>query len=462
VKLSFHGADRAVTGSCHMLECLNRRILVDCGMLQGSHELAEENADAFDFDPASIDHVLLTHAHLDHCGRLPLLAKRGFRGEVIATSATRELARLVLLDAAHLQEEEARRQAYQGRRRGENGRPAPLYGIPDALNCLDRFGRTAQYEQPIELAPGLRATFFDAGHILGSASIRIEVNEGGKLRSVLFSGDIGSSGRPLLRPPAPPARADFIVMETTYGDRLHRSFSDSTEELYAAISSAFARGGNVIIPTFALERAQEIIYVLHDGVERSRLPPALQVFLDSPMAISATEIFERHSECLVPAVARLFREGSDPLHVANLHLARETADSMAINRITGGAIIMAGSGMCTGGRIRHHLRHNLWRKESAVIFVGFAAAGTIARQIIDGAKHVRLFGEEIPVRSAIHTINGFSAHADQRELLAWHGGIGGCQTTFLVHGEEPVMKQFADRLKGDRVVMPGLGETFDL
>jgi metallo-beta-lactamase family protein len=197
-------------------------------------------------------------------------------------------------------------------------------------------------------------------------------------------------------------------------------------------------------------------------VERSRLPPAVQVFLDSPMAISATEIFERHSECLDPAVARLFREGSDPLHVPNLHFARQTADSMAINRITGGAIIMAGSGMCTGGRIRHHLRHNLWRKESAVIFVGFAAAGTIARQIIDGAMHVRLFGEEIPVRGAIHTINGFSAHADQRELIAWRGGISGCEITFLVHGEEPVMKQFADRLEGDRVEMPRLGETFDL
>jgi metallo-beta-lactamase family protein len=250
-------------------------------------------------------------------------------------------------------------------------------------------------------------------------------------------------------------------MEATYGDRLHRTFNDSTEELYSAICTTLARGGNVIIPTFALERAQEILYVLHQGLERSRLPPAVQVFLDSPMAISATEIFARHPECLDPAVVRLFREGSDPLHLSNLHFARDAADSMAINRIGGGAIIMAGSGMCTGGRIRHHLRHNLWRKESAVIFVGFAASGTIARQIIDGATQVRLFGESIPVRSTIHTINGFSAHADQRELLAWRGGIGGCETTFLVHGEEPVMKQLADRLQG-RVEMPRLREAFDL
>lgn len=462
MKLSFHGADRGVTGSCHMLECADRRILVDCGMFQGSRELSEENADAFEFDPSAIDYVLLTHAHLDHCGRLPLLAKRGFRGEVIATSATRELARLVLVDAAHLQEEDARREGLHRRRRGEDRTPEPLYGIVDALNCLDRFGRTAEYDKPFQLAPGIHVTFFDAGHILGSASIRIETGDGGQARSILFSGDIGNTGRPLLRPPAPPPRADFVVMESTYGDRLHRSVGDSIEEFYDAISSTFARGGNVIIPTFALERAQELLYFLHQGVKRSRLPPAVQVFLDSPMAISATEVFGRHSECLDPAVAHLFRDGGDPFQLPNLHLARETADSTAINRITGGAIIMAGSGMCTGGRIRHHLQHNLWRKEAAVIFVGFAAAGTIARQIIDGAKHVRLFGEEIPVRSAIHTINGFSAHADQRELLAWHARIGGCETTFLVHGEESTMKQLAERLQGCRVEMPRLGETFEI
>ncbi len=443
-----------------MLECLNRRILIDCGMFQGSRELSEENSVAFDFDPAAIDYVLLTHAHLDHCGRLPLLAKRGFRGEVIATPPTRELARLVLVDAAHLQEEEARRNDHPGRRPG--GGTAPLYTILDAFNCLDRFGRAVEYEQPVELAPGLRATFFDAGHILGSASIRIDVNEGDKVRSVLFSGDIGNTGRPLLRPPAPPAHADFVVMESTYGDRLHRTFEASIEEFYEAICSAFARGGNVVIPTFALERAQEILYVLHQGVERSRLPPAAQVFLDSPMAISATEIFERHSECLNPEAARMFRQGADPLHLANLHFVREAADSIALNRITGGAIIMAGSGMCTGGRICHHLQHNLWRKEAAVIFVGFAAAGTIARRIIDGAEHVRLFGEDVPVRSTIHTINGFSAHADQRELLAWRSGIGGCKTTFLVHGEESTMKQLAEHLQSYRIETPQLGEAFEL
>ena len=461
MRLSFHGADRGVTGSCHMLECLDRRILIDCGLFQGGREFAEENAAAFGFDPSTIDHVLLTHAHLDHCGRLPLLAKRGFHGEVITTSASRELTRVVLLDAAHLQEEEAGHLAHQDRRRASDRAPMPLYGILDALNCLDRFGRTAEYNQPLQIAPGIRVTFFDAGHILGSASIQVDVTEGNQIRSLLFSGDIGNAGRPLLRAPSPPAQAEVVVMESTYGNRLHRSFGDSVEEFYASICSALARGGNVLIPTFALERAQEILYVLHQGIERSRLPPAVQIFLDSPMAVSATEIFERHSECLDPAAAHLF-QGGDPFHLPNLHFTREVADSIALNRITGGAIIMAGSGMCTGGRIRHHLRHNLWRKESAIIFVGFAATGTIARQIIDGAKHVRLFGEEIPVCSAVHTINGFSAHADQRELLAWRGGIAGCKTTFLVHGEEQAMKELAAHLKDGRVEMPRFGEAFEL
>ncbi|WP_338827107.1 MBL fold metallo-hydrolase [Bradyrhizobium sp. 27S5] len=462
MKLSFHGADRAVTGSCHLLECLNRRILIDCGLFQGSRDVGEENAADFGFDPATIDYVLLTHAHLDHCGRLPLLVKRGFKGEVITTSASRELSRLVLVDAAHLQEEEARRRTRQRRRRGEEDAPPPLYTFLDAFNCLDRFGRTAEYGQPLQLASDLRATFFDAGHILGSASILIEVGDHGGTRSILFSGDLGNAGRPLLRPPQPPARADIVVMESTYGDRPHRSIGDSIEELHGAISSTLSRGGNVIIPTFALERAQEILYILRQSVERSRLPPTMQVFLDSPMAIEATEIFKRHFECLSSEAASLFREGQDPLHLANLHLVRESADSVAINRISGGAVIMAGSGMCTGGRIRHHLRHNIWRKEAAIIFVGFAASGTIARQIIDGAKSVRLFEEDIPVRSTIYTINGFSAHADQSELLAWRRRIEGCETTFLVHGEEPAMQLLSDQLSGQRVEAPRRGDVFDL
>jgi metallo-beta-lactamase family protein len=460
MKLSFHGADLGVTGSCHLLETSGRRILVDCGMLQGSRELDEENAEPFGFDPAAIDTVLLTHAHLDHCGRLPLLYAKGFRGEIIATAATRELARLVMLDSAHLQEEDARRRA-RGHRRagGEDG--APLYSVLDAVNSLDRFGRVAEYAKPIDFAPGVTATFHDAGHILGSASVLVTATELGRARRLLFSGDLGNAGRPLLRPPAPPHAADVVVMEATYGDRLHRPYAQSVEELYEAISATFQRGGNVVIPTFALERAQEILFFLKRGAEMSRVPPAMQVFLDSPMAISATQIFEHHPECYEPEVRELFREGRDPFALANLHMTRDSQDSIAINRITGGAVIMAGSGMATGGRVRHHLKHNIWREECGVIFVGFAARGTPARRIIDGAKQVRLLGEDVAVRAHIHTINGFSAHADQRELVAWRTSIAEAETTFIVHGEPPAMQALGRLLPG-RVEMPALHQSFDL
>lgn len=461
MKISFHGADRGVTGSCHRVECAGKNILIDCGLYQGGRELDEENSEPFGFDPASIDCVLLTHAHLDHCGRLPLLVKRGFRGEIITTAASRELARVVMLDSAHLQEEEAQYRSRKGARQGAQATPTPLYTTLDALNTLDYFGRTVEYGQTFSIAPGVRATFLDAGHILGSATVILDLDETGKTCTVAFSGDLGNAGRKLLRDPVPPLRADVVVMETTYGDRLHKPLADSIEELYQAITDTFRRGGNVIIPTFALERAQELLYYLREGVEQGHLPHSMQVFLDSPMAISATEIFKHHPECYEDATAALFRKGHDPFHLPGLHFTRETADSMAINRIVGGAVIMAGSGMCTGGRVRHHLKHNLWREDSSVVFVGFAAEGTLARHIIDGAKSVRILGEDIAVKARIHTINGFSAHADRDELLAWHGRIKPGRT-FLVHGEEAVMKAFAGLLKSTQVEMPTRGQVFEL
>ncbi len=461
MRLSFHGADRDVTGSCHLVECGGRRILVDCGLYQGGRELDEENAEPFGFDAARIDCVLLTHAHLDHCGRLPLLVKRGFRGEIVTTAATRELARVVMLDAAHLQEEEAARKARHAARRGQGAAARPLYTALDALNTLEYFGRTAVYGEAFEIAAGVRATFYDAGHILGSASVRLELEEGGQRRSVTFSGDLGNAGRPLLRAPVVPPRADVLVMETTYGDRLHKPLAPSVEELYTAVDDTVRRGGNVVVPTFALERAQELLYFLREGVDEGRLPRSMQVFLDSPMAISATEIFERHPECYDARTAAWFRDGRDPFAVPGLHFTRESAASMALNRIAGGAVILAGSGMCTGGRVRHHLKHNLWRKDCAVVFVGYAARGTLARRIVDGAESVHLFGEEIPVRARIHTINGFSAHADRDELLDWHRRADP-DRTFLVHGDEDVMRAFAARLGDARIEMPRLGESFDL
>ena len=462
MKLSFHGADHDVTGSCHMVECAGKRILIDCGLFQGGRELAEENAEPFGFDPAAIDFLLLTHAHLDHCGRLPLLVKKGFRGEIITTAASRELARLVMLDSGHLQEEEAKNNARHNARRGNRKENiAPLYTEIDALNCLDYFGRTAGYDTPLELVSGMRATFLDAGHILGSACIYLELTENGHRQTVLFSGDLGNNNKPIVRDPSSPPKANVVVMETTYGDRLHKPVDQSVEELYAAITDTFWRGGNVIIPTFALERAQEILFFLREGVEKSLLPRSMQVFLDSPMAISATTIFERHPECYDEETAKIFREGHDPLSLPGLHFTRETQESIAINRIGGGAVIMAGSGMCTGGRVRHHLKHNLWRADSSIVFVGYAANGTLARRIIDGATRVHLYGEEIPVAASIHTINGFSAHADQAELLAWQRKTAP-ERTFLVHGEQETMLSFSKLLNNTQVEMPAPHQAFEL
>lgn len=462
LKISFHGADRSVTGSCHLVECAGKRILIDCGLYQGSRELNQENAAPFVFDAASIDYVLLTHAHLDHCGRLPLLAKRRFRGEIITTSASRELAQLVMLDAAHLLEEDARHRARRSGQGGANGdTTSPLYSTLDALNCLDNFGRTATYSEVLDVTPGVKATFIDAGHILGSASIFLQLAEQSHSTSVLFSGDLGNAGRLLLRSHATPPHADNVVMETTYGDRLHKSLGPSIDELFEAVTETFKRGGNVIIPTFALERAQELLYFLREGISKGRLAESTQVFLDSPMAISATEIFRHHPECFEPATAKLLQGAHDPFDLPGLHFTRESTESVALNSIRGGAIIMAGSGMCTGGRVRHHLQHNLDRENSAIVFVGYAAAGTLARRIIDGAKQVRIFGEDVAVRARIYTINGFSAHADQAELLAWQSQTG-AKRTFLVHGEQDSMSQFAAHLGDSQVEMPMQNQSFDL
>lgn len=461
--ISFHGAARDVTGSCHLVECNGTRILIDCGMFQGSRELDEDNAEDFGFDPAEIDFLLLTHAHLDHCGRIPLLDDRGFKGEIIATAATRELARLVMLDAAGLQEEEAR---YRNRRAAKRGKPGfevePLYTVLDALNALEHFGRVAHYNQPLQLASGIRATFLDAGHILGSACIVLELTEGSTRRRVLFSGDLGLSARPILRDPAAPPEVDVVIMESTYGDRQHKQLQPSIEEFYEAIAATVRRGGNVVIPTFALERAQEILFYLHAGREEGRLPKTLQVFLDSPMAISATQIFKRHPECYDAETAELFRTGRDPFLFPGLHFTRETTESMAINKVAGGAVILAGAGMCTGGRVRHHLRHNLGRAQCSVVFVGYAAHGTLARQIVDGARTVSIFGDDYPVKARVHTIGGFSAHAGQTELLAWHRQTGNPGKTFLVHGEPESMATLGRLLDHTNVKMPEVGQRFEL
>ena len=463
MQIEFHGANKNVTGSCHLVICNGRKLLVDCGMFQGGRDMDEENRNDFGFDPASIDFLILTHAHLDHCGRIPLLVKRGFKGKIVCTPATRELAKLVMLDSARIQEEEAKYKAKKARRKGKKTDDIqPLYDTLDALNSLDYFTDITGFETCHELVEGICITFHDAGHILGSASVSMDLEENGKKKRILFSGDLGYSGRVILRDPAKPPESDVVVMETTYGDRLHKQLEPSIEELYEAIRKTLARGGNVLIPSFALERAQEILYYLREGIEDNKLPENMQVFLDSPMAISATQIFRRHPECYDAEAMDIFRSGQDPFSLPGLHFTRETAESMAINKITGGAVIIAGSGMCTGGRIKHHLKHNLWRDETSVVFVGYAAMGTLARRIIDGEKTVRIFGNEVTVHADIYTIGGFSAHADQQELLSWHSKAGNPETTYLVHGEEDSMNVFTGLLKQTQVIIPDSHQSFRL
>jgi metallo-beta-lactamase family protein len=463
MKLSFHGAAGGVTGSCHLLECNGKKVLIDCGLFQGGRETEEENAQAFGFEASEIDYLLLTHAHLDHCGRIPLLYRRGFRGEIITTPPTRELTRLVLLDAAHIQEEEASRRE-RHRHRSSHSRHEDaletLYSIHDALNCFDCFGRSARYGERLEIAPGIDAFFGDAGHVLGSAWIHLQLREGERETSVLFSGDLGNAGRPLLRDPQKPHHAKNLVIETTYGNRQHKDLAASIDELYEGVNFALSHGGNAIIPTFALDRAQEILYFLKQGEREGKLAQSVPIFLDSPMAITATDIYRRHPDYYKPEVRAIFEEGDDPFHPAGLKIARETSQSIALNNITG-AVFLAGSGMCTGGRVRHHLRHNISQHGSSVVFVGYAAEHTLARQIVDGAKFVHIIGDRLAVKARVYTVNGFSAHADRAELLDWERPVEP-EDIFLVHGEKPAMRAFSKTLKGCAVHIPAMHVSVEL
>ncbi len=466
MKLSFHGAAQEVTGSCHLLTIGNIKILIDCGMYQGGKGLSEENLKPFGFKPKEINYLLLTHAHLDHCGRIPLLVKQGFKGEIISTSATRELAKLVLLDSAKVHEEEIKHKLkhFKRHRKKKSLKLEPLYTTIDALRALDYFGKNATYSKTLKLEKGIYVTFFDAGHILGSSNIFLEVEDGKSKKSILFSGDIGNNDKPIIHDPSPAPQADYVVMETTYGDRNHKDIKESVKELYSAINETFKKGGNVYIPTFALERAQELLYFLREGVEQKKLPQTMQVFLDSPMAISAVDIYKHHPECFDNETNYLFKSGTDPFSLKNLRFTKDVSESIAINSIKSGAVVMAGSGMCTGGRICQHLKHNLWREDCSVIFISFSAGGTIGRKIIDGAKSVYLYGEEIDIKAKVYTINGFSAHAGQNELLSWHKNTGKPKITFLVHGAKESIATMATKLKsrGNKVILPKLFESYNI
>ncbi len=439
MRIRFYGAAQTVTGSCHMVEANGRRVLVDCGLFQGSKALQERNYGQFPFSPDEIDAVLVTHAHIDHTGLLPKLTKMGWRGPIYATSPTRDLCSVMLPDSAYIQEMEVERKNRKLARQGKS-LLQPIYTVDDATRCLLQF-KQVEYHHPFAAVPGINVTFLPAGHILGSAILHIEARGNGNAStSVVFSGDLGPPDRPIVPDPEPPGSADYIVMESTYGDRHREAEEDEFPLLAKIIADTFARGGNVIIPAFAIERTQNILYGLNRLVHQGTLAPG-QIYVDSPLAVEATEIFARHVD-LFDEEAQRFRKvaGDIPLYFPNLRLVRTVQESMALNKIKKGAVIISASGMCEAGRIKHHLKHNLWRPECSVVFVGYQAMGTLGRRILDGEPVVRIHGEEVRVKAAIHHLKGFSAHAHQEDLVAWASSFTSPpRGIFLVHGEESAL-----------------------
>ena len=433
MKLTSYGAVDGVTGSCHLLEINNKQILLDCGIFQGGRTAREDNEADFVFDVKQIDVVIVSHAHLDHIGRLPLLKKRGFTGRIVSTRPSFELARISLLDSAKLLENEAAR--FNRKKTADQPPAKPMYDDEDVLDTMDVWREFHVYKETFDVCEGVKATFHDAGYILGSAYVELDLVEGGETRKFIFSGDLGNSDKPIIHDPSTPPHADVVVMESTYGDRDHRPFQSSVDELLEAVEEAAKRRGNVIIPTFALERAQELLYVLYEAWRDGRLPKSVEIYLDSPMAISATRIFERHPDIYDAEAMALHDAGETPFDFDALRYTRETRDSMKINEIQSGAIILAGSGMATGGRVVHHLMHNLGRSECTVVFCGYQAYGTLGRHIVDGAEFATIYGKNIPINAKILTVNGFSAHAGQKELTAWAKSTQ-AKNIFLVHGED--------------------------
>jgi len=461
MNLRFLGAARTVTGSCYLMTNSGIKLLVDCGLVQGGGNSHDRNREPFEFDPKEIDLLLLTHAHLDHSGRIPLLVKGGFRGRIITTSATADLIGPMLHDSARIQMDDAERMARRAQRSGRTA-PEPLYTTEDVERTLPLIDR-ADYGRTTDTGRGIRYQFVDAGHILGSASLELWFPSGGKERKIVFSGDIGKKGTPIINDPTLETEADIVVMESTYGDRLHKNDQDTADELAEAISTTFAKKGNVVIPAFAIGRTQDILYLLNRLVREGKLPK-LTVYIDSPLAEKATRIYLQHHELYDDEAKRLISGGTigDAIDIRFTHSAEE---SMRLNKIQSKAVIVAGSGMCEGGRIRHHLKHNLWRPECSVVFVGFQAQGTLGRRIVDGAKDVLIWGEEIAVKARIWTIGGFSAHGDQNELLAWLSAFRSKPEVFVTHGEEQAALTFAELVRkqyGLTVRVPRMGESFDL
>ena len=463
MKLTFFGAAHAVTGSCHCLEVNGKRILIDCGLQQGRDEY---NDNALDFTAGEIDCVVVTHAHIDHSGRIPLLVKEGFRGEIVTTRLTGQLMSIMLRDSAHIQESDAQWKNQKGQRAG---RPEvePLYTVADAEAALQQM-RTVEYGEVTELCPGVRARFVDAGHLLGSSSVEIWATEGGEERKLVFSGDIGNVDQPIIRDPHLLSEADYVVMESTYGDRDHEPPESYTEALADIIDETFARGGNVIIPAFAVGRTQELLYFMREMKERGlvKSAPDFAVCVDSPLAREATRIFsgDLHGYLDEEAIAVL-QGGQNLFTFPGLRLVESSEESKALNLDKSSKVIISASGMCDAGRIRHHLKHNLWRSECSVVFVGYQAEGSLGRRLLEGASSVKLFGEEIAVQARIYNFKGLSSHADRDHLIAWAEAYHPKpRQVFVVHGDAPVTELFADTLnrQGIPAHAPLYREEYDL
>jgi len=448
IRLTFLGATRNVTGSRYLLEADNTRTLIDCGLFQ-EREFRYRNWDPFSIPPSSINAILLTHAHLDHCGFIPRIYRYGFRGDIYCTHATADIAEVMLLDSAKIQEEDAAYKKKRHQREGRRGRypEIPLYTVKDAEDSLASFTRRVNYKEKFVIGDGLEASFYDAGHVLGSAMIKLTINEAAEKRTIIFSGDIGRWNVPILRDPTTFQEAEYLVVESTYGDRLHGEQSDIAENLAQIINSTYDAGGHLVIPSFALERAQELLYYLNELLINKRIPQ-LPVYLDSPMAIKITEIFKDYPEVYDQDMTSLLDLNRSPFRFPGLKMTSSVEDSKAINDITSPAIIIAGSGMCTGGRIKHHLVNNISRPESTILFIGYQAEGTLGRHIIEGSKEVRILGQPRRIRAKIEQLDGLSAHADRNELMKWLSAFEKpLRHVFVTHGESAVTKKFCKHIR---------------
>lgn len=434
MKIKFLGAAKTVTGSFHVLETDNVRFAVDCGLFQGSSSIKERNYQPFRIDPTTIDFMILTHAHIDHSGLVPKLCANGFKGPIYCSQATLELSEILLPDSAHIQESEIER---KNRKLGRAGKPLlrPIYSVEDAQKSLKQF-KSLPYDQSFSPAPGIEVKMRDAGHILGSAILEIWITEGEKTTKMVFSGDLGNYGQNIINDPTFIEEADYLLVESTYGNRLHESNSTRIQQLQEAIDFTMKKSGNLVIPAFAVERTQDLLYDLSVLRKQGKLPD-VDVVIDSPLAVSATEIFERHPEFYDRETRDLINQGVNPFHLPGLKFSRTKEESMALNQLGDRAIIISASGMCDAGRIKHHLKHNLWRPESTVLFVGYQAQGTLGRRLLEGEKLVNIHGESIGVKADIRQIDGYSAHADQAGILLWLKHFKTLpKMTFLVHGEE--------------------------